>query len=400
MAYVDEAAKRTIHLVKAIEADKNIPDSNKKLAKKYIEYMQARGLNERTINKNLYCLAIYLKAIGKTSVLKAERGEIEKALAKIESTKYSAHTKQHVKVAIKSLYKHFLGEDLQYPKKVAWIKTGIGKSKKLLPEDILSEEEVLKLINSSQNARNRAIIALMFDSGIRVGELLNMRMKDIDLSDEPAHIMANGKTGMRRIPIFFSVPYVANYVNSIKDREPTDPMWSGIGNWTDKDKVVDYAGIRVMLKRAGKKAGIEKRIYPHLFRHSRASYYANKLTEQQLKSLFGWAGDSRMASTYVHLSGRDIDNAAMQANGMKPKEAETKPKLAVVECKRCRNKNEPNAAFCSSCGAPLEIQTAMRAQAETKTTRAAILDSLNDPELQNMMVDLLAKAEKKKKEKK
>ncbi|MCW6159507.1 MAG: tyrosine-type recombinase/integrase [Candidatus Micrarchaeales archaeon] len=399
MAYVDEAAKRTIHLVKAIGADRKIPDSNKKLAQKYIEYMQAKGLSERTINKNLYCLAVYLKAIGKTGALKAPREQIEKAMAHIEATKYSASTKQHIKVAVKSLYKHFLGEDLYYPKQVAWIKTGLGRAKKILPEDILSEDEVLKLINTSQNARNRAIIALMFDSGIRVGELLNMRMKDIDLADDPTHIIVNGKTGMRRIPIFFSVPYLANYVNSVKDRKPSDPMWSGIGSWTDKDKVVDYAGIRIMLKRAGKKAGIDKRIYPHLFRHSRASYYANKMTEQQLKSLFGWAGDSRMASTYVHLSGRDIDSAAMQANGLKPKEIDSKPKLSAVECKRCRNKNEPNAAYCASCGAPLEIQNAMRIKEETEKTKEGILSSIKDPELLDRIINLIAEAEQKKKRK-
>ena len=64
-----------------------------------------------------------------------------------------------------------------------------------------------------------------------------------------------------------------------------------------------------------------------------------KLTEQQLKAFFGWTGDSRMASTYVHLSGRDIDNAVLQANGVKLSQEEIAPKLTVKTCNRCQFQN-------------------------------------------------------------
>ena len=65
------------------------------------------------------------------------------------------------------------------------------------------------------------------------------------------------------------------------------------------------------------RAGIAKRVNPHSFRHARASNLANFLTEAQMKEYLGWVGDSRMASTYVHLSGRNIDNALFKLNGIK-----------------------------------------------------------------------------------
>lgn len=378
MSYLDEAAKRSVGLIRGIKENRNMPRANKELVDKYISFMQARGLSDRTINKNLYCLCVYLKALGKVEVLKASRDEIEKAMGTIEKSKYSAHTKQHVKVTMKSMYKHFLGEDIYYPKQVAWIKSGIGKAKRMLPDDILNEDEVLRMLKAASDPRNAAIIALLFDSGIRAGELLEMRVKDVDLSSNPAHITVNGKTGMRKVPIMFSVPYVANYLNAKSDSKPNDYLWKMIGSWESRNGRADYAAIRTMLKRVGTKAGISKRIYPHLFRHSRASYYANRLTEQQLKVFFGWTGDSRMAATYVHLSGRDIDNAVLQANGAEIKSAKEAPKLAVKTCPKCRMGNTASAMYCTRCGSAMEISTAMKQDEKEGEAKKEMTETLDE----------------------
>ena len=96
MSYLDEAEKQVPKLVKSIEVDSKIPDSNKKLALGYVDFMQARGLNPRTIRKNLYCLAVYLRALGKKNALKADKTDIEKAMAQVENSKYSEQSKHHV----------------------------------------------------------------------------------------------------------------------------------------------------------------------------------------------------------------------------------------------------------------------------------------------------------------
>ena len=160
---------------------------------------------------------------------------------------------------------------------------------------------------------------------MRIGELTNLKKKDIELSTHPATLMVKGKTGMRKIPVFFSKPYLAQFINTLKDYEPTDPLFCDLGqSWKKMRRPIERAGVAKVLRLLGKKANIQKRIYPHLFRHSRASFYANKITEQQLKAYFGWTKSSTMASTYVHLSGRDIDSAILQANG------EAQPEKSVV----------------------------------------------------------------------
>ena len=359
MAYIDQATKRTATLVAAIETDSTIPAPTKVAMGRYMDFMKARGLSDNTIAKNLYCISTFLKAIGGKDLMKLTKDDIMMAMGKVEGSAYSPKTKQNIKVSVKALYKHLLGEDEFYPPIIRWISTGLKESKRVMPEDILTEEDVLKILDAGKTERDKALISMLFDSGVRVGELLNMKIKDVDLDSNPAHIVVTGKTGMRRIPILFSVPYVADYLNKAKaTRRPVDYLWERYGKWAPANKALDRAGVAIMLKMAAARAGIEKPINPHAWRHARATYYANRLTEQQLKMFFVWTGGSKMAATYVHLSGRDLDNGVLQANGQKVQELQ-QPKLQAKVCPRCRTTNGAEMMYCGRCGSAMSIEVAM-----------------------------------------
>ncbi|MDE1828175.1 MAG: tyrosine-type recombinase/integrase [Candidatus Micrarchaeota archaeon] len=369
--------------------ERKMPAANVSAVNNWINFMRAKGSNPNTILKNLYYMSWFLNSLSaKTDITKATRQEIESAMAKIESSDYSGTTKGNIKVIIKAFYKHCLGEDLYYPKQIAWVKSSKSR-KKILPEDILSEEEVLKMIEASGNMRDKAIIAVLYDSGIRVGELLSLRIRSVDLSGEPAHIIVDGKTGMRKIPILFSAPYLSNYLELVKGKKHDEFLWTGIGTWTASNKLVDSSAIRKLLRIVAKKAGIHKRMYPHLFRHSRATYYANRLTEQQLKALFGWTGDSTMVSTYVHMSGRDIDDAVMQTYGKIPKEMSA-PKLIEKVCPRCRYANGIDFLHCKRCGASLEMGMTMKGEQVNNALRDSLLESAKDPKFLEDLINLLS----------
>ena len=338
--------------------DPKIYSANKEAALKRIASMTAKGTNSRTIIRDIYTLKLFLETLGNKHYKKATKEDLEEIFTRIERGGYSESTKEKIRASAKTFYRYLLGEDVYYPKQVAWIKVK-KKSKPKLPE-ILTEQEVKRMIQATSNLRDKAIIALLFDAGIRIGELTNLKVKDVDLTGEPGHIIVDGKTGMRKIPIFFSAPYIARYIDNSNKRDPNDSLFLTIGTWINTGYPINSGGISKMLKFVGKKAGIEKRIYPHLFRHSRASFYANKMTEQQLKVFFGWVGDSKMAATYVHLSGRDIDNAASQANGKMINVEETRPKLISTECPRCHEINTITALHCSRCGAAMEINTVIK----------------------------------------
>ena len=387
--------KTTETIVSRINSNPSISNVNKKHLSDLIIFLQAKGAKPLTIDKYVYHYEKFLKAIGPgNNILKASREDLEKAVAKINTLNLSNEEKRKSKVTIKAMYKHFLGEDLYYPKQVAWIKTS-GSKNKMLPQDLLSEDEVLKLISAARDLRDRAIIALLFDTGMRIGELVSLKAKDVDLNGSLAHVVVNGKTGIRRIPITFSVPYLSQYMNILQNPKPNESLWQAIGTWENTGKVVGDGGVRQMIKRLAKKAGISKRIYPHLFRHSRASYYANRLTEQQLKAYFGWTGDSKIAATYVHLSGRDIDNAIMQAYGEKPIATQENPKLKVKICKRCGFENPIDATYCNRCGAPLEVGTALIEEKTESELRDSLLESIKDPKLLEEIVHMYLEEKRK-----
>ena len=139
---------------------------------------------------------------------------------------------------------------------------------------------------------------------------------------------------------------------------PEAPLWVTIGT-SSRNKVWNYGTAKDVIKKIAKKAGIKKHVYPHLFRHSRATHLANHLTEAQMKQYFGWVQGSDMASVYVHLSGRDVDNALLKLNGMKVEEGKKEDTLKAKVCPRCGARNSPDAKFCSNCGLCLDDKTAV-----------------------------------------
>ena len=66
-----------------------------------------------------------------------------------------------------------------------------------------------------------------------------------------------------------------------------------------------------------------------------------------------------MAATYVHLSGRDVDNALLKLHGLTQNEDKREEVLKVRICPRCQEKNDPVARFCKRCASPLDVKTAL-----------------------------------------
>ena len=120
---------------------------------------------------------------------------------------------------------NILQEDKKYPSLVDDIKTTL-KKKERLPSEILTEEEVNILINSTINIRDKAVISILSDSGCRVGELISLRLRDIKFNENDNTIrllIETGKTGGRSLILIPSVPFLSNYINSIPNEIKNNP---------------------------------------------------------------------------------------------------------------------------------------------------------------------------------
>ncbi|MGC9145998.1 MAG: primase-like DNA-binding domain-containing protein [Nitrososphaeria archaeon] len=94
--------------------------------------------------------------------------------------------------------------------------------------------------------------------------------------------------------------------------------WINAENYAKLMRPMEYHRVVKMLKETARRAGVKKRIYPHLFRHSAATRDARYLTESELKLKYGWVGGSDMAEVYVHLSWADLDNKLLAVYAGRP----------------------------------------------------------------------------------
>jgi len=324
-----------------------LPEPNKQYAKDFENYLQVLNRNPKTIGRRMLELAWLLKHLGKDAK-QATKKDIENLVLQINNSNYAQISKGKLKLTLKRFYK-WLYESDYYPELVSWIKTDRGKTTKKA-SDLLTEDEVKQLIAACLNSRDRALIALLYDSGMRVGELLGLRIKDLQIGKDISFVNVDGKTGVRRIPIGFSLPYLTNYIGEMRQKaKENDYLFVKFDHFRVTENALDYDDIRKILHDLKERTGIQKRLHPHLFRHSRATELASKLTESQMRLFFGWTAGSTMTATYVHLSDRDLLSAMKQINGMAEAKPEP-PKLKVVVCPRCHEQNEVTAHYCRRCG--------------------------------------------------
>jgi len=182
---------------------------------------------------------------------------------------------------------------------------------------MLSEPDILNLIENAEHSRDKAIIALLWDIGARIGEIGTLNVRHVSFDEHGAIINVKGKTGYRRVRAVWSVEYLKSWLQVHPEGyNPDAPLWVTLNSKENLLEPLQYSAVRMKLQRTAKKAGINKKIHPHLFRHSRCTYMANYLTEAQMNVYFGWTQGSNMPGVYVHLSGRDVDDAVLKANGI------------------------------------------------------------------------------------
>ncbi len=123
----------------------------------------------------------------------------------INKSSKASISKDKLRLGLKNFYK-WIYKTEEYPEFVKWIKLSNEGSKKLPAEVLLTEEDIVKLIEVCMNQRDKALIALLWDTGMRVGELLTLKIQDVLFQNEGiSYVRVSGKTGDRRTPIVLAL---------------------------------------------------------------------------------------------------------------------------------------------------------------------------------------------------
>ena len=164
----------------------------------------------------------------------------------------------------------------------------------------LSVEEMFSLLDSEdlkESKRDRAILEFLYDTGLRVSELISLKLKDIDFKNRT--ILVKGKRGKERmVPVGEKgIKAVEEYIAERKDSAPESPLFCGRNG-----KPLSDRSVRRLVKKYSILCGIPKRVTPHTLRHT----YATHLLESgaDIRAIQELLGHSTIASTqqYLHSS--------------------------------------------------------------------------------------------------
>ena len=171
--------------------------------------------------------------------------------------------------------------------------------KKLPP--YLSDDEIYRLLAAAGNSRNperdRAILLLLLDTGIRAGELVRLRIQDVDLANGMITVFGKDKEE-RRIPISRTTTKALRAYIGERIESPDAPVFLS----SKTGKAFTVGGLRDLVRRLGEAAGLQRRIYPHLFRHTFAYRWIKM--GGNLEKLRQILGHSRLDTTSIYAVAR------------------------------------------------------------------------------------------------
>ena len=247
-----------------------------------------------------------------------------------------------------SIENKYIGLDIQKIEKIKISRTlTITKTE----EDILTEEEVTKLINTPRSIRYRALLGVLYEGGFRIKEIACMKWDDVRFLNWGCRIRTNGKTGKERVvPILTYAETLAKY----KSEHP-NPRPDSLVFLNEHGKPLKYQSFCKVLSKFCREAGITKPITPHTFRHSRITHCLRRgMQETICKKTFWGNQTTNMIQVYGHLTPDDSEKAFARIAGIDIPDDDNKDHAAdPIQCMRCHTINPPGARFCSKCGMSL-----------------------------------------------
>ena len=165
---------------------------------------------------------------------------------------------------------------------------------------VLSVEEVQLLFNSIKNIKHKAIVSLLYSCGLRVSEIVNLKIKDID-STRMLVFIRNSKNNKDR--------YVSLDKNVLellrcyfREYKPKEYLFNG-----QFSNQYSAESIRSFLEKYRKNAKIKKRVHPHMLRHSFAVHHLEKGTDSRYIQLFLGHSSIETTERYMHVSNLNLN---------------------------------------------------------------------------------------------
>ena len=295
--YVDysrvKIEKRVTSVIKSKRVSRKISDENKEVIRAFVRYLRGLRLSENTVKVYFTFVADFVEFIGEKPLDELTNIDVRLFVERqVQHKHYAISTHRQLVSAIKH-FGTFLPDsgividDLMRPSKSRYLPT------------VLSQEEVIDLLRATKNLKHRTVLALLYSAGLRIGEVLNLKLQDIDVDRRQLYIK-NAKGRKDRVVILAEsfIPLYKNYYMTYK------PDTYFIEN--PSGGVYSPGSIRKFIKVSSNRAGIKKCVTPHTLRHS----YATHLIENGvgLRYVQDLLGHSKPETTmiYTHVAKKDL----------------------------------------------------------------------------------------------
>lgn len=271
------------------------------MIEKYIDYLKyEKKLSENTINSYKNDLDFF-KDFFKKDLTKINLDDMHKYLDHLSKENKKATTIAHNITVINSFYSFLINENIV--KTNPCINIISPKLAKKLP-NYLTEEEVDKLLNiplkTAYDYRNKAMLELLYATGIRVSELINLKFVNLELQDDFIRVMGKGSKE-RIIPISnISKKYLIEYIEIYRKTllKNKDSEYLFINN---QGNVISRVGFFKIIKKLCLENNISKNVSPHILRHSFATHLlAHGADLRVIQELLGHS-DISTTQIYAHL---------------------------------------------------------------------------------------------------
>ena len=265
----------------------------KQAMRDYAQRLRIRGYSQSTFKTYGFYFKRFLAAHPNIDPKDISEEQIIAHIVKtVQEHNYATKTQNQIINAIKFYYEKVLG----LVKKEYWIPRPRKEFK--LPV-VASEEEIVRMLVAADNLKYQCIIGLIYSAGLRRGELVNMRISDIDF-DRKQVCIRQGKGKKDRVSLLSE--RMANALQKyLNEHRPNYWLF-------ESQARKSYSGVTigVIVREAGKKAGIKKTISPHVLRHSFATHLMDKGTDTRyIQELLGHA-NIKTTAIYAHVSTRDL----------------------------------------------------------------------------------------------
>ena len=295
--YVDYSAFRNRKTNKISKGGRpkqiSLDGDQKHLHEQYSKYLKGLRYSVSTINTYANFIEIFLDFLDNQPLEMVDNDTVRQFTERIvEDRSYGISTHRQLVSALKHFADRFrtVGYDQLELKRPS-------KSQRL--PAVLSQEEILDLLQVTVNLKHRTILALMYSAGLRIGEVIRLELKDLDIDRRQIVVRQSKGRKDRHVMMAESLlPLILNYINSYR---PGKLVFAG-GNGGHYSP----GSIRAFLRRSCRLAGISKRVTPHTLRHSFATHMIeNGVNLRHVQALLGHS-KPETTMIYTHVAKKDL----------------------------------------------------------------------------------------------